>query len=240
MEAWRTIMNIYDLNVSTRQETGKRIKKRRKEGYIPAVIYGSGSKPMNLEMEYLQFSKIFKKAGETSLINLIIDKQSPVKVLVHDIQIEPLSQSYLHVDFYQVDMNKAITAEIPLKFSGQSEAVKSQGGTLVKNYSSVEVECLPDKLVSEIIVDISLLKTFDDVIKIKDIKAPDGIKILSSMDQSVVMVEPPRSEAEMAALEGKPEEDVAKVGLVEVKKDEEVAAEGTDAAKPTTEKKDKK
>lgn len=217
----------FSLNVKTRTVTGKGVKNLRKQNLIPAVIYGKDVSPKNLIVEYLPFSRLYKEAGESTLIDLKIDEKEPVKVLIQEVQIDPLTGKFAHVDFHQVKMTEKIKAEILLKFVGEAPAVKELGGTLVKSIDKIKIECLPQDLVHEIEVDITPLKTFEDAIKIQDLKIPPGIKVLDDINETVATVEAPLTEEELKAeLEVKPEEKVEAVEVVEkVKKEEETAAE---------------
>lgn len=191
----------YQLRASDRTTTGKKVKALRSAGNIPAVLYGHGAKPQNISVNRIEFTKIFEDAGTSSLIDLKIEDSAPVKVLSHEPQVDPVRDAPLHVDFYRVRMDEKIKTEIPLEFTGESEAVEQLDGSLVTNRDNVEVECLPADLVSEIQVNIAVLKTFEDTISVKDLKVPQGIEILTDPDEVVALVEPPRSEEELAELE---------------------------------------
>ncbi len=212
------------LNAKTREVTGKKVKTLREKNLIPAVIYGKEIKPKNLVLEYLPFEKVWREAGESSLVELKIDDSEPMKILIHGVQKDPVSGRFTHVDFWKVKMTEKITAEIKFKFVGESQAVKELGGILVKSLDGIKVECLPQDLVHEIEVDISSLKTFEDLIHVKDIKFPRGIKVLGNLSDVVATVSPPRSEEELKELEAKPEEKVEEVEVIEKK--EEAEAEG--------------
>ncbi len=125
------------------RDGSKKAKKLRLESVIPAVMYGHGTENKNVMMDYNQFAKVFKAAGESSLIDLEIDGSAATKVVVKDVQVEPLSGRYAHIDFYQVNLKEKLRAEIALNFLGESPAVKELGGSLVKSLSIVKVECLP-------------------------------------------------------------------------------------------------
>jgi len=152
---------------------------------------------------------------------LAIDKSTPVKVLIHEVQKEPLTGNYLHVDFYQIRMDKEITTEVPLKFTGQSRAVKEEEGILIKNITELKITCLPKDLPASIEVDISPLETFEDDIHIKDLKIGKEIKVEAGLEEVVVTITPPRSEEELEALEEEAETDVDEVEVISEKKEEE-------------------
>lgn len=189
------------LKASKREITGKKVSQIRKAGFIPAVLYGNKIEPQAISINMLDFVKAFEKAGTSSLIDLKIDEASQIKVLTHEPQIDPVRGFPIHVDFYKVRMDEKIKTEIPLEFIGESDAEKNQDGTLVTNRDNVEVECLPSDLVHNIEIDITSLKTFEDQITVADIKIPQGIEILTDMEEVIAFVEPPRSEEEMAELE---------------------------------------
>ncbi len=201
------------LNARLRSEVGKKVQKIRKSGHIPAVLYGSSLKGnVNLEVDASEFKKVFGKSGENTLIQLNIGEGKPHTVLVSDVQYHYLTDNIEHVDFYQVDLSKKLTAKVPMVFVGESAAVKEQGGVLVKIIDEVEVESLPEDLPRELTVDISKLKTFDDAVRISDIDIDASkIRIVAKPEDIVAKAVPPRSEEELKALEEKPVEEVAAV-----------------------------
>ena len=192
---------VYNLFAEKREITGKKVKSIRAEGIMPAVLYGHKVEAENISIPIVNFEKTFSEAGTSSLIDLVVGSEKPVKVLSHEPQNDPVTGRAIHVDFYRVKMDKKIKTEIPLNFIGESEAVEQLEGSLVTNKDTVEVECLPTDLVSEIDVDISSLKIFDDVIKVTDLNVPTGIEILHDKEEIIALVEKPRSEEELAELE---------------------------------------
>lgn len=211
---------------------GKKVKKLRREGKIPAVLYGGNIKTQPLWVNYLNFQKVFEEAGRSAILELDIDGKKKANVLIQDVQFNPLTGKFSHADFFQVRMDQKIETEVPLEFIGESEAVTGLGGVLVKNLDVVQVSCLPANLPAKIEVDISVIKTFDDSVKIKDLKIPEGVKTPIDPETVVVNVTPPRSEEELAQLEEKVEEDVTKVeGVAEKVPAEGETEETTEAAK---------
>jgi len=200
------------LKAKVRQVFGKACRSLRRNGQIPAVLYGHKLKAKPLQLDEKSLKTVLAKAGESSLIDLIVDETSkPLAVLVKDTVFDPIDESIVHVDFYKVNLKEKITTEVPLVFIGNSEAVTTASGTLIKTIDKIKVECLPLDLPSNLEIDISALKTFDDLIYIKDIKKLKGINILAALEEVVASVQPPRSEAELAALEETVKEDVAAV-----------------------------
>ncbi len=162
---------------------------------IPAVLYGKGLENKNLKLKKVEFEKAFKAAGESNLIDLDFGS-GPVKVLVKDVQHDVMKNFYTHADFYQVNMKEKITTEVPLHFVGESKAIKELGGTLIKDMDSLEVECLPSDLVDHIDVDISVLNTYDDAIRVNDLTLPKGIVLVHHTNDMVAAVKEPRVEVE--------------------------------------------
>lgn len=216
-------MSVFTLAAHLRTETGRKTNALREEGKVPAVVYGAGTDPKMLTIDRNQFVKTYKDAGESSIVELAVDGAAPLHVLIQDYQLDPIRGEVTHVDFRSVDMSKEIEAEVELEFVGESMAVKALGGTLVTQKDSVAVRCLPLKLVRNITVDISSLKTFDDVIRVEDIAAPEGITILDDGQITVAAVNAPRSEEEMAALDKAVEMDVSQVAVEKKAKEEEAA-----------------
>ena len=163
--------------------------------FIPGVIYGKGVENKNLKIKKVEFEKAFAKAGESNLIDLDFGSGA-VKVLVKDIQREVLKGTFSHIDFYQVNMKEKITTEIPLHFIGEAKAIKELGGVLIKDIDHLEVECLPGDLVDHIDVDISVLNTFEDGIRINDLNLPKGIVPTSHTNDMVAAVKEPKVEEE--------------------------------------------
>lgn len=221
---------MLELSAKLRQETGHQNKHIRKQGLIPAILYGRKVKNLSLMVGEHEFEKVYQETGESTLIKLKIDSQGEKEriVLIHDVAKDPVSDNPIHIDFYQVKMDQAIKVEVPLVFTGESAAIKEQEGVLVKNIQSLEVEALPQNLPHQIEVDISSLKTFEDNIYIKDLKLPSEVKIEAQPEEVVASVIPPRTKAELEKLEEAPEEKVEEVKVeAEEKAKQETAEEST-------------
>ena len=218
---------------------GKAVKSLRREGVIPAVVYGGNDGTTPIELNQKEFSKLFKTAGETTLIKLFVNEEKvsakggPASgwknVLVHDVSRDTMTDVITHVDFYEVRMDEKITANIPLVFIGDAPAVSDLGGTLVKAMQGLEVRALPTDLPHQIEVNISQIRTFDDNILVGDIKLPKGVEVLENQETSVAAVAPPRSEAEMETLSGQVEEKVEEVAVETEEKVKERLEEKTEA-----------
>ncbi len=203
---------MLSLSAKIRKELGREVEKLRKEGLIPAVLYGPGIKNLNLVLDSKEFEKAYKEAGESSLISLEVEgKKDKFLVLIHDIQFDPLTDKPIHVDLYQPHLKEEVEVTVPIILEGESPAVKNLGGTLVKNISEIEIKGLPQDLPKEIRVDITALKTFDDILFVKDLQVPKGVKVLRKPDEILISVSPPEKEEE------RPEEEAVEEKVSEEK-----------------------
>lgn len=187
-------MSEFKLKAKLRDIFARQAKKTKTDNEICAVVYGPHVKNRNLFINYNEFVQIFRQSGQSTLIDLTIDGEADTKVLIHDIAHDPVSGRYIHVDFYQLDMNKKLEVTIELKFVGESPAVKEKGGTLIKVTDTLEIECLPKDLVKEIDVDISTLTDIDQHIYAKDIKLPAGITLVTDPEAVIISSEEVREE----------------------------------------------
>lgn len=216
---------MLNLSAKIRKATGKKSKKLRDKGIIPAVLYGPKIKegPV-LELDYKNFEKIYKEAGTSSLITLEVpEEKKKFLVLVHDIQSDPLTGKISHVDFYQPSLEQEVEVTISLVFDGTPPAVKELGGTLVKNFSEVKIKARPQNLPHEIKINIETLKTFQDHILVKDLELPNNVKILKNPDEIIALVTPPQKVEE--ELEKPVEEKVEEVEKIEKKTEEKEGAQ---------------
>jgi len=189
---------MLSLRAKIREKFGKQTKSLRKQGIIPAILYGEKVENTPLEVDEKEFEKVYKEAGESSLISLEIEGKNPQKfqVLIHDIDRDPLTGKFIHIDFYHPSSRKEVEAEIPLVLEGEAPAQTELGGILVKEIQVVEVRGLAQNLPREIKVDVTPLKTFEDRILIKDLKVPEGVTILRAPDEIVALCTPPEEEVE--------------------------------------------
>ena len=205
---------MFQLSAKSRDVFGKKLKTLRQKGELPAILYGPKEKSIPLSLVLKDFKKVWEKAGESSVIELLTDGKKK-NILIHDVALDPVSDEPIHVDFYAVQMDKVIQATIPIVFSGVSEAVKNLGGVLVKVMHELEIEALPMDLPHEINVDISKLKQLNDKILIKDINFPEKVKPLQSLNETVAIVEELKAEEERAPAEM----DISKVEIAGKKKE---------------------
>lgn len=219
----------YTLSAVTRKTKGATV---RPDGQLPAVVYGAGKPTESLSLVPTEFLKLYKQAGDSSLIDIVLDGKNAGKVLVQEVQSDPVTDRLLHVDFRRIDMTKPMVAPVVLKFVGEAPIVKSSGGTIVTTVSTLTVRCLPENLVSSIEVDLTGLVSFDVIIKVKDLKLPAGITVINpNAEDLVVKATRALTEDEIKALEAT-STDTVDLSKIESsgKKKEEAEAEGE--AKP--------
>jgi large subunit ribosomal protein L25 len=220
------------LKAAKRQVVGKAVRHLRKQGTLPIILYGRDTEPKVLSVPVKSFRQIFREAGQSSLIDVQVDKEKPAKVLIHHVQFDPVTDEILHADLYQVKMTEKVRTEVPLTFTGESPAVKELEGNLITQKDRLTIEALPADLPPEIEVDISPLQTFEDVIKVSSIKAtlPSTIHVLDADEEVVALVTPPRSEEELTALEAPTVAEEEQVAALEQKLEEEKVAKEAEKA----------
>ncbi|OGG86105.1 hypothetical protein A2392_01435 [Candidatus Kaiserbacteria bacterium RIFOXYB1_FULL_46_14] len=193
------------LNVLKRTESGKKLVKLRAEGKLPAVVYGAKESSTPLTLDRREFEKAYAEAGESSVIVLTgLDEDK--EVLVHDMSFNAVKGGIQHVDFYAVEKGKEVTVPIELTFIGEAPAVKL-GGSLTKALHEIEITAKPANLPHEIIVDISVLNTFEDHIRVKDLNIPAGVKVENDPEEMVAVVTEAKDE---------PVEEVASIDMTAI------------------------
>lgn len=218
----------YSIHVKKRE--GNDATEVRAQGLVPGVIYGPGRTSTSVSVSCVELEKLYNVAGESSLIDFAIDGDlDVVKVLIQEVQLHPVKGNIVHVDFRQIKMDEEMTTEVELNLVGESGAVKTLGGTLVKGSDTLEIKCLPKDLVSAIDVDLSVLNTFDDTIYVKDIKLPAGISLydVQTGGMLVAKVSAPLSEDQLKAME---ESQTVTVDQIEVEKKGKEEKEGEETA----------
>ena len=219
-------MEILKIEAKSRTLHGRKNYILRNENQVPAVVYGFGlDKSLEISVDHNTFVKLFRTAGESTLIKLQIDEQKELDILIQDVQRNALTDDFIHIDFRSVDTNKFIEAVAKLSFVGESPAVKALGGTLVRPIENISIKALPQNLVAVIEVDLTKLKTFDDVVRISDLDLPEGVEIMEDNHRTIAVVSAPRSQEEMDALDKVEENVVADVAVEGEKTEEEVSSE---------------
>lgn len=212
-------MEQLTLTAQPRTVTGKQVRQLRREGLIPAVVYGHRTEPTPLSLEERQLRQVLQQAGGNQLIRLQVGgEEAPRMVLLREVQREPIKRRLLHVDLYEVVMTERIRAEIPVVFTGASPAVRSGQGILHHGLEAVEVECLPGDLIPHIEVSLDQLTEVDQEIRVGDLNLGEKIEILSDPDELIVRVIPVEAEE---VVEGVAPEAEAQVEVIKREKPEE-------------------
>lgn len=184
------------LKATKREELGKKVGVLREQLLMPAVLYGHNITNKNISLSINDFIKVYKEAGTSTLIDLKIGDDEMTKVIIVDIQRDPVLHTFIHADFQQINMKEEITTEVSLEFVGESSAVKSLGGVLVKSMEHVNIRCLPADLPHSFIIDLSKIKDIDDHFAVKDLEVPSGVIILNDPEDVLVVVKSVKVEKE--------------------------------------------
>ena len=188
-----------------RTVTGKKVKQIRRQGFVPGVLYGQ-SEPVNIQMEEIQLNRALRVAGMTQLATLDMEGKEYI-VLAREIQQHVTRRNVLHIDFMEVDMKQTIKSEAELIMIGAAPALELEEGMIAQAMFSVEIECLPDALISTIEVDVSSILTPGDRIQIADLNVPEGVTLLADEDstiarfQTIRIVEEEEEEEELEGIE---------------------------------------
>jgi large subunit ribosomal protein L25 len=206
------------LQTERRSVIGKQVNALRREGKLPAVIYGHNFEPTPIVLDLKETTKALSGLTSSSLVTLILDGKEHAS-LVRDRQRDYIHNRLIHVDFQVVSLNEKIRAKVSVEITGTSPAVKDFNGVVLTGLDEVEVECLPQYLPERLIVDISPLKKIGDGIYVRDISFNENVEILEDSNEMIVMVTASTEEEEVVAVEGgEAEPEVIEKG----KKEEEV------------------
>jgi len=222
------------LKAQTRSGTGKRVAKDlRNQGIVPANVYKSGKDAVNLQIVVSDLKEVLHtKAGENVIITLKISGEGNIKdktVLIKEIQRNPVKDNILHVDFNEISLTDMLKVNVPLVSRGEPVGVKVDGGILEHVIREFQIECLPTAIPEKLEIDVSNLK-IGDAIHVKDVKIPEGIKVLNDPELIAMIVKPPKVEV----VKEETAEGAAEPELIRKKK-EEAAEEGEEAPKESKE-----
>ena len=209
-----------ELNVSPRPVLGKKVKRLRREGIIPANVYGRALDSVAIQVVRDDLVRVVRTAGRNEIIYLRLDGEEPRPTFVRQIQLNPVTDAILHVDFYQISLAEKVRIEVPVALVGTAPAEQTHGGTLLHSLDSITVEGLPADIPSVIEVEVSGLEEIDASIHVGELSVPDQVTVLTDPEVVVAKIAPPHVEKEV-------EEEVV---------EEEVAAEEEAAAEEAAEK----
>lgn len=223
-------MQRQKLKVEKRTAVGKKVKKLRKEGFLPANIYGRDIKSIAVQVKEKEFREAYKTAGETSLIDVELEGEA-IPTLIHNLQRSPLDKAYLHADFYKVDLTQKVKTMVPVVTVGEAKAVTDKVGLLLTPLSQVEIEALPEDLPEKIEVQVSQLAEIGQQITVGELTASKDVTILTDKAQVVAKIGEliSKEAAEQAAAE-KAAQEAAKAATATAAPTE--GATPTEAGKP--------
>jgi large subunit ribosomal protein L25 len=224
-------MDSHRLKAEARTVVGKRVGALRRDGVLPAILYGAGISPQPIQLDAREARKALARVSAATLIDLEVGDEVH-KVLVREVQRDVIRRDLRHVDFLKVAMDVVIRTEVPVELVGEAPAVKMLGGVLVSGLDEIEVEALPSDLPDRVSVDMSVLAKIDDAITVGDLFLGKGVKVLTDADEVVAhviyqAVEEVEEVVEAVPVEAEPE-------VIERARREEEEAQGEgEAEKPS-------
>ena len=212
----------HQVKATTRTVAGRKVKHLRKEGFLPATVYGKAFESLSVQFNAAEIEKLFNDIGESTLVEVILDEKEKLPVLFRNPQYHPVEGNMIHIDCYKVNLKEKISAMVPIEFVGESQAVKD-GNTLVTVTDEVEIEALPADLPESIEVDLAVLDNLEATVTVADLKIDTSkLEILTDTEQLIAKVEEPRVEEEAAPVE---EITPADVEVITEKKETESASD---------------
>lgn len=209
-------MKKFTLAAQPRTVTGRKTKNLRKSGILPGTVYGKKVKSVSVQVKSDEFAGVYKDAGETGVVELKLEKEVR-PTLIHNVQLDPVSDTPLHIEFFQVDLKEKVKTKVPVEIVGESPVVVQKQGVLLTLLSEIEVEALPTDLPEKITADVSVLTSVDQELKVNNLTIPSGVTVLTEGGVSV---------AKVGSL-------VTKEAEAEAKAAQEAAAQAAAAAAPT-------
>lgn len=187
------------LSASPRTVLGKKVRRLRREGLLPANVYGRGIESTAIQLDGRAFRRVIRQAGVRSMFELAIEGEGePRHVLVRGLDREGGTGDPIHVDFYQVDLERPIQTTIAIRLVGVAPAVADLGGTLLQNLETVSIRCLPLDIPDAVELDVGALADFDTSLTVGDLRVPDRVEVLSAPDIGIATVDAPRLQIEGA------------------------------------------
>lgn len=191
----------HPLAASVRELKGKKVRKLRAQGVVPAVLYGYQVVPASLQLSEKEFEATYKRVGKTTLVDLAVAEKRPVKVFVHDIQRHPVTRAVEHVDFLAVNLNRATEADVPVILIGESPAEHNGVGVLLRGAETLRVSALPANIPHQIEVSIEGLTELDQSITVADLTVDGDYSIVTYPEEMVVKVAAQQLEREVEVVE---------------------------------------
>ena len=186
-----------ELKADRRETTGKATRRLRRQGRLPAVVYGQRA-AASVELDTHEFERVYARSGKTQLIDLIVGSGRPNKVLVKEVQVSPRYNTLLHVDFHQVSLRERLQVDVPVVVSGEAEPVRAGEADVLQVLHSIRVECVPTRIPEVVEVDISDLAEVDAAIRLSDLRMPEGVTVVGDPDEVIVKLAARRVPVEVA------------------------------------------
>ncbi len=196
-----------ELAVQKREKFGKAVRSLREQGLIPAELYGKGVENLHLAIPSKEFKKVFKQAGESSMVNVVLGNEKR-PVMISGVAVDPVTDEVLSIDLYQVRLDEKIKIKVPLEFIGEAPAIKDFKGILVKAMQELEVEALPTNIPRSLVVDLTKIAQIGQSVYAKDLAVPSDVKLLVGPEAVLATVTAQMTEEQEAKLaaEVKPED----------------------------------
>lgn len=184
------------LAAQRRQISGKKVSRLRRDGVLPAVVYGHGVPSETIQLDAHEFDLLRRRSGRNALLDLRVDGGRARPVLLHAVHEHPVQRRPLHADFLVVRMDEEMTVDVAIVFTGESEAVEKQEGTLLHLRETVQIRALPGDIPPGLEVDLAPLDSFDAVLHVSDLVIPSGVTLVTDPSEPLARVQPPRVEVE--------------------------------------------
>ena len=199
-------MADYSFDVQLRTVLGKKVAVLRREGLLPATVYGKGITPVSIQMDARTFNNTYRHIGRTALVDLNIPNQPQQSAFVHAVQRHPVSRSIIHVDFRVVDLRVELSVDVPITLIGESPLVEREDAIINQVLTSLSVRALPANLPQHIEVDISGLDEMDKTIHVSDVPGSSTYTIVTDPEELLVSLAPARVQEEEEPIEEAPVE----------------------------------
>jgi len=217
-------MQKYILKAEKRTILGSKVKQLRRTGVVPANLFGKTIDSQAIQVNAVEFNRVYKEAGETSLVWVKLEGEEKERpTLITSVHFNPVTSAKLHVDFHQVNLKEKVTADVPVEIVGESELITTNEAVLSQSLNEIEIEALPTDIPESIVFDISSLKAIGDHLLVSDAKVSAEVEVKTDPEQMVVSLQEPQKEEEPLVVEEEVADDATGA---------EAPAEGGDAEKP--------
>jgi len=194
-------MATMELSAQQRTIVGKKVRKLRRQGLVPAVVYGFGvAKPQSITLVSREIERAYVQMGRSAIIRLSVEGSPVRSVLIHDVQFDNTHRYVTHVDFLAPNMNEPLTVGVPLALVGEAPAVRNEDGILVQDLTEVQVSALPDQIPAALTLDVSHMTEISAQITAGDIELPEGVTLITPAEDVIVTV----SQAQLVAEDEEP------------------------------------